>query len=139
MGHALGVVRSYLGLTREMLFLSTKAGFLSQADADSLLQSRAIDAGDLVQGMHCLHPACLDFSLKRSLARMNVGTVRFCFNSACMLWMGLAGSIARGVRDVGTLRRLCLTCSTLICPGDDGSCIMACQARWLSRVTSYCS
>ena len=76
MGHALGLLRGYSGLTREMVFLSTKAGFLSKADVDGLLQSRAMDAGDLVQGMHCLHPACLDFSLKRSLARMNVGTVR---------------------------------------------------------------
>ena len=74
-GHALGLLRGYSGLTREMVFLSTKAGFLSQADVDGLLQSRAMDAGDLVQGTHCLHPACLDFSLKRSLARMNVGTV----------------------------------------------------------------
>ena len=105
-GHALGVVRSYLGLTREMLFLSTKAGFLSQADADSLLQSRAIDAGDLVQGSHCLHPACLDFSLKRSLARMNVGTVRLRSDCACVIWAGMAGSIARGAMGAPVTFRL---------------------------------
>ena len=58
-----------------MLFLSTKAGFLSQSDAEGLLQSRAIDAGDVVDGQHCLHPACLDLSLKRSLQRMHVNTV----------------------------------------------------------------
>ena len=77
-GQAFSVLRNIPGLSRDMLFVTTKAGFVDKATADALLQSRAVDAGDLVQGVHCLHPACLEASLKRSLARMHLVSVRCC-------------------------------------------------------------
>lgn len=81
-GRALSVLRGVsaisgiAGMTgREMIFLSTKAGFVAAAQAKALLQNAAISDADLVQGIHCIHPACLEASLVRSLTNMHVETV----------------------------------------------------------------
>ena len=57
---------------------STKAGYIADDIADNLLvksqKHGGISKGDIVGG-NCMHPSCLDASLSRSLAAMNIGTV----------------------------------------------------------------
>lgn len=77
-GEAIQALRSGLGIStiqRSMLFVSTKAGFI---DAE-LLAAAGKDAGspDVADGSHCVHPACLQASLQRSLRQLKLSTVRF--------------------------------------------------------------
>ena len=61
-------------LTRDMLFVSTKAGFMDTGLLHELLSSNTISKRDVVHG-HCMHPACLEASLNLSLQRLNLETV----------------------------------------------------------------
>ncbi|GAX79908.1 hypothetical protein CEUSTIGMA_g7348.t1 [Chlamydomonas eustigma] len=62
-------------ITRDMLFLSTKAGFVDRHIVEPLLRSGILSSSDVVEGMHCIHPLCLQASLNQSLLRMNVESV----------------------------------------------------------------
>lgn len=64
-----------LDITRDMLFISTKAGFVTDSVAQELLAKRALTSADIVQRQHCIHPAYLNASLALSLQRMNLATV----------------------------------------------------------------
>ena len=75
MGRALQALRSVPGLTREMLFISTKSGFMNDTLLPALLHMGRIKPTDVLSGSHCIHPACLEASLERSLKAMNIGTV----------------------------------------------------------------
>ena len=74
-GRALQALRTVPGLTREMLFISTKAGFMNETLLPDLLHKGRIKQTDVLSGSHCIHPACLEASLERSLKAMNIGTV----------------------------------------------------------------
>mmetsp|Transcript_37908 Transcript_37908/g.67958 ORF Transcript_37908/g.67958 Transcript_37908/m.67958 type:complete len:331 (-) Transcript_37908:951-1943(-) len=75
-GAALGSLIKVGSISREMLFIGTKAGFFSDAP-DFKEQARA--AGEVPEGVvlngHCIHPACLKASLTTSLTRMGLETV----------------------------------------------------------------
>lgn len=82
-GQALTVLREVRAITgisgmtgREMVFISTKAGYVSPELTQALLERRQIGDSDVVGGMHCMHSACLAASLARSLRVMNLDTVR---------------------------------------------------------------
>lgn len=81
-GQALQVLRGvhYItgipGMTgREMIFITTKAGFMSEQQWKPLIEGGKIKEHDVIQGQHCIHPACLEASLERSLKAMNIETV----------------------------------------------------------------
>ena len=61
-------------LTRDMLFISTKGGFMDQPLLDKLLASEKISKKDVIHG-HCIHPLCLEASLALSLERLNLESV----------------------------------------------------------------
>ena len=75
MGRALQALRTVPGLTREMLFISTKSGFMNETLLAALLHKGRIKQTDVLSGSHCIHPTCLEASLERSLKAMNIGTV----------------------------------------------------------------
>ncbi|MEW5301279.1 MAG: hypothetical protein WDW36_004147 [Sanguina aurantia] len=58
-------------VTRDMLFLSSKAGYATEEMTDELLASRRIVKKDVVDG-HCIHPECLKESLASSLQSMKL-------------------------------------------------------------------
>eukprot|EP00195_Chlamydomonas_chlamydogama_P005244 CAMPEP_0202907644 /NCGR_PEP_ID=MMETSP1392-20130828/43368_1 /ASSEMBLY_ACC=CAM_ASM_000868 /TAXON_ID=225041 /ORGANISM="Chlamydomonas chlamydogama, Strain SAG 11-48b" /LENGTH=441 /DNA_ID=CAMNT_0049596647 /DNA_START=275 /DNA_END=1600 /DNA_ORIENTATION=- len=62
-------------ITRDMLFISTKAGFVTRGFVDTLVQEARIRSDEVVQKSHCIHPECLRLSLLQSLERMNLKTV----------------------------------------------------------------
>lgn len=74
-GHALTALRHKLGLTREMLFISTKAGFLQDDVKHQLIKQKKITEQDIVGGSSCLKPACLEASLQQSLNSLALDTV----------------------------------------------------------------
>eukprot|EP01025_Chloroclados_australasicus_P034166 TRINITY_DN3499_c0_g1_i3.p1 TRINITY_DN3499_c0_g1~~TRINITY_DN3499_c0_g1_i3.p1 ORF type:complete len:344 (+),score=27.12 TRINITY_DN3499_c0_g1_i3:638-1669(+) len=66
---------SKYGFTREMLFISTKAGFIADDLSKQLIKDGEIQKEDLVGGMNCIHPKCIRSSLERSLSAMRIKTV----------------------------------------------------------------
>ncbi|KAA6425596.1 MAG: hypothetical protein FRX49_04493 [Trebouxia sp. A1-2] len=113
-GYALTALHEQLGLTREMLFISTKAGFLQDEVKHQLLKSRDIAEGDMIGGSSCLHPACLQASLMQSLqslrvdllylhnpAEMQLGPLG---SQAFMQCLGKAFTWAEGARNKGLIR-----------------------------------
>ena len=83
-GQAIQVLRGIHSITgipgmtgREMVFITTKACFLSQQQWLPLIQQGKIKEGDVIRGQHCIHPECPESrSLERSLQAMNIETVR---------------------------------------------------------------
>lgn len=74
-----GIRPPLLGLRLKDCFAcSTKAGFIADDIADNLLVKSAkyggVSKGDIVGG-NCIHPNCLEASLGRSLANMNIAAV----------------------------------------------------------------
>lgn len=61
-------------ITRDMLFISTKAGFVDQPLVDRLIEAQSMTQQDVVSG-HCMAPAYIKASLEQSLERMNLETV----------------------------------------------------------------
>lgn len=61
---------------RDMLFFSTKAGFLDSAALNKLLSRSVISQSDVVGGANCIHAACLEASLQTSLHDMHLEMVR---------------------------------------------------------------
>jgi len=59
-----------------MLFFSTKAGFVSTHHLHSLKAAGKITEEDVLGGLSCIHPACLEVSLADSQRAMNLDTVR---------------------------------------------------------------
>ncbi|KAK9814130.1 hypothetical protein WJX72_001053 [[Myrmecia] bisecta] len=74
-GHALNSIRTGVGVQRGFFFLSTKAGFMQADILHDLLAQGDIASSDVVGGSHCIHPSCLEGSLARSLASLNVQVV----------------------------------------------------------------
>eukprot|EP01023_Acetabularia_acetabulum_P009371 TRINITY_DN14197_c0_g1_i1.p1 TRINITY_DN14197_c0_g1~~TRINITY_DN14197_c0_g1_i1.p1 ORF type:complete len:369 (-),score=55.37 TRINITY_DN14197_c0_g1_i1:334-1440(-) len=66
---------SKYGFKREMLFISTKAGFISNDIAGKLVKEGKIGETDIVSGLNCIHPACIIASLDHSLISMHIKTV----------------------------------------------------------------
>lgn len=62
-------------ITRDMLFISTKAGFVTKALAADLMSSGKLMLADIVADVHCMHPAYLTASLDLSLKHMKLETV----------------------------------------------------------------
>ncbi|KAL6755522.1 hypothetical protein V8C86DRAFT_2676453 [Haematococcus lacustris] len=62
-------------LTRDMLFISTKAGFTTPGLVERLVREGRLGQRDVVSGQHCLHPAYLEASLELSLTRLHLQTV----------------------------------------------------------------
>lgn len=62
------------GFSRDMLFVSTKAGFLETAALQRLLASGEVAAGDVQGGISCIAPACLAASLRHSLNALSLET-----------------------------------------------------------------
>eukprot|EP00798_Chlamydomonas_sp_ICE-L_P031592 gene31592-6786_t len=62
-------------ITRDMLFISTKAGFVQPDMVKALIKEGKILPGDVAGGKHCIHPSCLEASLKQSLSRMHLEKV----------------------------------------------------------------
>lgn len=62
-------------VARSMLFFSTKAGFFDSDSLQKLLSKGTIGHDDIMGGVHCIHPACLEMSLARSLQDMHLDTV----------------------------------------------------------------
>ncbi|CAD7696553.1 unnamed protein product [Ostreobium quekettii] len=63
------------GLRRDSIFLSTKAGFISDALRDKLMKESKIVQSDLAQGVNCIHTECIRASLQESLENMGIRTV----------------------------------------------------------------
>ena len=60
---------------------STKAGYIADDIADNLMIRGSKNKGvvtDDILGGNCIHPNCLDASLKRSLSALNLAMVQFC-------------------------------------------------------------
>ncbi|DBB14762.1 TPA: hypothetical protein ACH3X3_004374 [Trebouxia sp. C0006] len=94
-GYALTALHDQLGLTREMLFISTKAGFLQDEVKNQLLKSRDVAEGDVIGGSSCLHPACLQASLMQSLQSLRVNTVDLLYlHNPAEMQLGPLGSQA---------------------------------------------
>ncbi|CAL8464817.1 g4352 [Coccomyxa elongata] len=67
-----------VGITRDMLLISTKAGYIADDIADNLMIKGSKNGGivtDYIVGGNCIHPNCLDASLKRSLSALNLAMV----------------------------------------------------------------
>lgn len=62
-------------ITRDMLFVSTKAGYIESRLTAPLIKASSILPADVVEGRHCLHPRCLEASLKRSRERLGLETI----------------------------------------------------------------
>ena len=62
-------------IRRDMLFFSTKAGFVAAKHLQSLRAAGRIQEGDVLGGVSCIHPACLEVSLADNLRAMNLDTV----------------------------------------------------------------
>eukprot|EP00803_Ostreobium_quekettii_P010925 evm.model.scf_1074.1 EVM.evm.TU.scf_1074.1 scf_1074:17317-22172(-) len=62
------------GLRRDSIFLSTKAGFISDALRDKLMKESKIVQSDLAQGVNCIHTECIRASLQESLENMGIRT-----------------------------------------------------------------
>lgn len=75
MGRALTALLQHPGLKREMLFVSTKAGFLVSEALQKLVSKGRISQKDITAGSHCIAPACLEISLHRSLKALHLQTV----------------------------------------------------------------
>ncbi|DBB01812.1 TPA: hypothetical protein ACH3X1_000424 [Trebouxia sp. C0004] len=116
-GYALTGLHEQLGLTREMLFISTKAGFLQDEVKHQLLKGRDIAEGDIIGGSSCLHPACLQASLRQSLESLQVNTVDLLYlhnpaemqlaplgSQAFMQRLGEAFTWAEGARKKGLIQ-----------------------------------
>ncbi|GMH42510.1 hypothetical protein BSKO_10429 [Bryopsis sp. KO-2023] len=63
------------GISREMLFISTKTGFTSRSILEALISSGKITKSDIAGGMNCIHPECIMASIGQSLKNMNIKTV----------------------------------------------------------------
>ncbi|KAJ9521686.1 hypothetical protein QJQ45_015390, partial [Haematococcus lacustris] len=61
-------------LTRDMLFISTKAGFTTPGLVERLVREGRLGQRDVVSGQHSLHPAYLEASLELSLTRLHLQT-----------------------------------------------------------------
>eukprot|EP00877_Chromochloris_zofingiensis_P007465 jgi/Chrzof1/2972/Cz12g06160.t1 len=73
--HASDFAKGRADVTRDALFISTKAGYLSPTLQQTLLTKGLISHGDVVGGGHCMAPACLRASVEESLEKMNIETV----------------------------------------------------------------
>lgn len=62
-------------VTRDALFISSKAGFLNSALKQQLLEQGAASSTDLMAGSHCLSRACIRASVKASLAALRLETL----------------------------------------------------------------
>eukprot|EP00879_Flechtneria_rotunda_P016525 GHRR01017294.1.p1 GENE.GHRR01017294.1~~GHRR01017294.1.p1 ORF type:complete len:503 (+),score=147.23 GHRR01017294.1:667-2175(+) len=62
-------------VTRDMLFISSKAGFLNTALKQELLDLKVATNADIVGGIHCLTRACVRASVTASLAKMRIATL----------------------------------------------------------------
>lgn len=83
-GAALQILRTKHNITRDQLFISTKAGYLTK-DADrpgfsetqltNLLKDGKMTPEDIVGNSHCMHPAFLQTQLDQSLKNLGVQTL----------------------------------------------------------------
>ncbi|KAG2423763.1 hypothetical protein HXX76_015039 [Chlamydomonas incerta] len=96
-------------ITRGMLFISTKAGFVDEALVRRLVKDKALARRDVVSG-HCLAPAYLRASVAASLERLNLQSVDLLYlhNPAEMQLQGLgkAGFRAKMVEAFKALEEL---------------------------------
>ena len=76
-GRALQTLIKMPGFSRDMLFVSTKAGFTDVQLLQRLLISEKVEAAEVQGGIHCIAPACLQASLDQSLASLGLQTVLF--------------------------------------------------------------
>lgn len=85
--HASDFAKGRADVTRDALFISTKAGYLSPTLQQTLLTKGLISHGDVVGGGHCMAPACLRASVEESLEKMNIETVSSCpyEHGTCMM------------------------------------------------------
>ena len=74
-GQALNALQREGTFKREMLFISTKAGFLDQAILQDLLNKGKVQLREVAGGIHCISPSCLQASIDLSLQRLNIKTV----------------------------------------------------------------
>lgn len=91
-GQAIQVLRGIPAITgipgmtgREMVFITTKAGYMSQQQWLPLVQQKKVKEDDVIKGQHCIHPECLKASLERSLQAMNIETVGPCMGAMASL------------------------------------------------------
>ena len=75
-GRALRAVRASPFIQREMLFVSTKAGFMQDHLLKGLKSAGKLQDTDVAAGSHCIAPACLQASLTNSLTSLSLQTVR---------------------------------------------------------------
>ena len=74
-GAAVQAVMQVKRISRQMLFFSTKAGFVDATILQELLSRKAIGTTDIMGTVNCIHPACLEESLAVSLRSMRLETV----------------------------------------------------------------
>ena len=74
-GRALRAVRASPFIERNMLFVSTKAGFMPSHLLTGLQAAGSLKESDVAAGSHCISPACLQASLTQSLTSLSLQTV----------------------------------------------------------------
>jgi len=62
-------------ITRDMLFIATKAGFTDPQLTAKLIQAGVMSAADILEGIHSLAPAYIKASLEESLTRLHLEMV----------------------------------------------------------------
>ena len=80
-GKAVHALRLSGKIDRKALFFSTKAGFVDQTILQKLKSRSKIHEGDILGGASCIHPVCLEDSLRTSLQDMQLETVTSDFGS----------------------------------------------------------
>ncbi|KAK9862643.1 hypothetical protein WJX84_010934 [Apatococcus fuscideae] len=91
-GRALRAVRASPFIEREMLFVSTKAGFVAEHLLKGLRSAGTIQDSDMAAGSHCIAPACLRASLTQSLTSLNLQTVDLLYlHNAAEMQLGPLG------------------------------------------------
>ncbi|KAK9917236.1 hypothetical protein WJX75_002180 [Coccomyxa subellipsoidea] len=116
-----------VGITRNMILVSTKAGYIEDDIADNLLikgsKNGGISTKDIVSGS-CIHPNCLAASLKRSLSSLNLATVDILYLH------NVAESSMDGPKDEAFLRKLKEAFAWLEKARDEGKIAAYGMATW---------
>ena len=105
-GKAVHALRLSGKIDRKALFFSTKAGFVDQTILQKLKSKSKIHEGDILGGASCIHPVCLEDSLRTSLQDMQLETVTSDFGSIDFVF------IPEKLQHSHSAQRSCLLCRT---------------------------